>query len=241
MKFTIISLNDERIAYKNVIRERVQYPEVFLDAVDGRLIDVDHEFAERGLTRGSLLSGYKWSNAKRGELGVWLSNYDRWLYAMEMDEPLIVFEDDAVPHPLFNQELENLMTDLPDDWDVFTLWVPENQRVDYFYEVQYDEHGHPAIAGMKTEGESYYYIGSTKIAKAYQGYGMVAQMYSPKGARKLFELAHYRGVDNPVDCWVFEEIHKGKLNGYAPRTDFTNIVGYDWQAVSHVQLTERVP
>lgn len=240
MKFTIITLNDERLEYKRAIREYVQYSEIHLPAVDGRYIDVDYEFGQRGLVRGSLLSGYKWSNAKRGELGVWLSNYDRWRVVADMDEPLIVFEDDAVPSPFFNQDLENLMTDLPDDWDVFSLWVPENQRVDYFYEVEYDEHGHPRIAGMRTDGDSYYNIGSTKIAKTYQGYGMVANIYSPKGGQKLFELAHYRGVDNPVDCWVYEEIHKGNLNGYAPRTDFTNIVGYDWKAVSHVQLTDRV-
>lgn len=235
-KYTIISINDERADFKKAIRERVLYQEHSVPAVNGNAVDLHEEIENRGLLLQPI-----WANAKKGEVGVWLSNYDCWATAAEIDEPLIVFEDDAIPSPIFNYIVDDMVTHLPDDWDVFTLWVPENQLIDYQYEVEYDIHGHPLIAGTGWHGDkSYYYIGSDRVSKTYQGYGMVANMYSPNGGRKLVDLAHNRGIDNPVDCWLFEEIHKGNLNGYAPRPGYTSIVAYDWNAPSHVQITERL-
>lgn len=234
MKFTIITLNDDRKEYKEVIRDRVPYEEVELPAVDGREVDLMAEIQERGLHK------FAWGNAKQGELGVWLSNFDRWATVANMDEPLIVFEDDAIPGPHFGPALEDLMLELPDDWDFVALWVPENQRQDYLYDNTYDEYGHPRFHGWLPPEDSVYRIpGALCAAHVYQGYGMVALMYSPEGGQKLVNQARHRGIDNPVDCWVYEEAHKGHLKGFAPRPDFADLVNYDWKAESHVQLTER--
>lgn len=240
MKYTIISINDDRAEYKKYIRRVVEGTELYIPAVDGnRILDDcwDKEFENRGLTyhRGM------WGNAKRGELGVWLSNFDRWEFASELESPLIVFEDDAIPDPFFNERLDQLMAEVPEDWDFVALWVPENQRQDYLYDVKYNENGHPHINGAVTPENSRYRIpGAVYAALVYQGYGMVSLMYSPSGGKKLIDLARTRGIDTTVDCWIFEEAHKGNLNGYAPRPEQATIVNYDWKALSHVQLTDRI-
>lgn len=40
MKYTIITLNDERRAYKDVIRKTIHFDEIVMPAVDGSVVDV---------------------------------------------------------------------------------------------------------------------------------------------------------------------------------------------------------
>lgn len=237
MKYTIISLNDERAFYKKLIRERVKYKEIEMPAVDGRAVDIGVELEKRSL----FVDG--WPNAKQGEIGVWLSNFDRWKLATKLDEPLIVFEDDAMPHPGFNLYMEDIFADLPLDWDFFSLWVPDNQKNDYLYDIDFDENGRHVFATrpLRTNETSKYRVdNSNKVAFAYQGYGMVSLMYSPTGANKLLHLARQTGLTGPVDCWLFEQAHRGLVQGYTCHPHFAHVVRYDnWEGVSHVQLTER--
>lgn len=240
MKFTIITLNDDRAFYKNLIRTRVKLEEILVPAVDARdltLRGIDDALASRGL------SLHGWPNAKRGELGVWFSNFDRWKLAAGMDEPLIVFEDDAMPSPAFNIYLHELMEDLPEDFDFCALWVPDNQKQDYFYDIDFDDEGkHIWTQRPWRDNEtSKYRVGnSNRVALAFQGYGMVSLMYSPKGAAKLVERARETGLTGPVDCWIFQQAHIGQVQGYSCHPHFTHVVRYDnWEGISHVQQTER--
>lgn len=232
MKYTIISINEDRAAYKENIRKQAKFDEVLLPAVNGNEVDVFAALEERGLRH------YGWDNAKVGELGVWMSNFDRWKWAADNDETLIVLEDDAVPAPHFTPSSEAIVDALPEDWDFVSLWVPENQKVDYSYDFVYNEHGDPVITGVLPYNESKYRYNFI-VGRAYQGYGMVALAYSPRGGRKLVSLAQEHGVYMPVDCWIFQQAHRGNLNGFAPTPPFANLVGYDWVAPSHVQQTER--
>lgn len=236
MKYTIISLNDDRKPYKDVIRSRVKYEEITMPAVDARQAtaeDLAHAYEVRDLFRNG------WGNAKNGELGVWLSNFDRWELAAE-DGPLIVFEDDAIPDEYFTDKFETMMAELPDDWDFAALWVPENQRQDYLYNFIYNEiDGMPQLLGYLTPDTSNYRLpGASYAALAYQGYGMVSLVYSKKGGKALAERAQATGITGPVDCWIYEQAKLGNLRGFAPRPECADIVHYDWAAVSHVQLTE---
>lgn len=235
MRYSIISINDDRAEYKKVIRDRVPFEEVFVPAFNAY-----QESPTIGLShRNLVLRG--WGNAKKGEVGVWISNYDNWKFVSESDEPLIVFEDDAIPNEYFKWKFTAAVRELPDDWDFMALWVPDNQRLDYLYDVQYNENGHPRHSGVLPPSESKFRIeGNEIVSRVYQGYGMVALMYSPLGGKKLIDLAHSRGLDTPVDCWLYEEAHKGNLNGYAPKPDFADLVGYDWSTPTHVQNTERL-
>lgn len=233
MRYTIITLNDDRKAFKDKIRDNVACHEILLPPFNAYEEDPMEGIEKRGLRLDPI-----WPNAKKGELGVWLSNYDRWMNASLYGD-LLVFEDDAIVDETFGDKYTAFMQELPDDWDFAALWVPENQRIDYLYDVTYTN-GLPHVKGMKHPSESLFnFEGSERAAFVYQGYGMVSLVYSQKGGRKLVELAQDYGITGPVDCWIYEHAHMDNLKGYAPRPDYADIVAYDWSAVSHVQLTEK--
>lgn len=235
MRYNIISINDDRKDYSDAIRRQIDLPELVLPAVNGREVDLDAEFEKRQLERLPV-----WNNAKVGELGVWLSNFDRWETVSCMDEGLVVFEDDAILDPYFNTKFRDFWHELPHGWDFAALWVPENQRQDYLYDATFDHHGSLRINGFKTPETSIYRVPEMHYgALVYQGYGMVSLVYSPKGGARLVELARKYGIDEPVDCWIYQQAHLGRLEGYAPKPEHATIVHYDWKAPSHVQLTER--
>lgn len=235
LKYTIISLNDDRKHYKDNIRKNVVFEEMHVPAYNANEHHPFEGIALRGLNLDPI-----WPNAKRGELGVWLSNYDRWKLVSTMEEPLIVFEDDAIVDNTFSEKFDAFVRQLPNGWDFAALWVPENQRQDFRYNLTYDWAGNPIVKGMLPAERSLFAVpNSDRVALVYQGYGMVSLMYSPQGGKKLVSLAKQYGITGPVDCWIYEQAHMGNLNGYAPRPEHAEIVTYDWSATSHVQLTER--
>jgi GR25 family glycosyltransferase involved in LPS biosynthesis len=233
VKYNIISLNDDRKVYKDYIRANTSLEEIYVPAVDGRSVDIREELNKRDLfTTGWL--------PKQGEAGVWLSNYDNWLAASEMDEPLIVFEDDAIIEKEFDDKLNALIEELTVPWDYVALWVPENQIQDYVYNIYFDPKGDPVRIGDNLPYALSHFKNTRRTARVYQGYGMVSLMYSPEGGKRLLDLAHERGMYTPVDCFVYQQAHMGNVKGFAPTPIFANIVRYDWKAPSHVQQTERI-
>jgi GR25 family glycosyltransferase involved in LPS biosynthesis len=226
VKYSIITINDKRKYYKDQIRQHVGLEEERIVSVDGSYMNRDG-LIESHLDDLGLWISSQWP-LSLGEIGVWMSNLLHWERVAVMDEPLVVFEDDAVIDAHFSEHMNTIVSQLPDDWDFVALWVPDNQRIDYRYNLRYNEHGTPEIYGMRPEGlPSFFDFGSRDLARVYQGYGMVAMMYSPAGGRKLAELAKKYGLRNPVDCFIFEEAHKGALNGFAPKPDKV-FVSYDW-------------
>lgn len=161
------------------------------------------------------------SGFRLGELGVWMSNYYCWKAISETDfGGVIVFEDDAVVHDgeHFNLVMGSLMSDLPSDYDAFSLAPPQK----HFYD------------RMK------HYIGSDLVCRSYQGYGCVSTMYSPKGARKLVDFVEREGFQYPVDCFIFEEGGlSSDLDTYAPMPDLPEFVTFLEQGTS-IHNTERV-
>lgn len=228
LKFNIISINDERIAYKDNIRKHVGMEEVSIPSVNAYKVDLPFELKSRGL------ESRPWT-PKIGELGVWLSNFDCWQWAADNEE-LVVFEDDAIIDENFYDGLQVLYSELPEDWDFLTLWVPENQRQDYMYRVEYDDEGMPNILGNVPPGKSSFDYGARFTARAYQGYGLVATMYSPKGGAALIESARRRGICTPADCFIFQETHAERVKGYAPKPT-VGLVSYDWSAETTVHNT----
>ena len=226
MKYNIISIDDRRKHYRENIQKNAGMRKEHIASVDGAYINsqrpIKQDLNHLGL---ELTSPHPLS---LGEIGIWMSNFLRWERASLMSEPLVVFEDDAIINENFSVDISNVISQLPDNWDFVALWVPDNQRIDYRYNLRYNEYGTPEIYGMRPAGfPSYFDFGSEDLAKVYQGYGMVAMMYSQSGGRKLVELAKQHGLRNPVDCFIYEEAHKGALNGYAPKPDKV-FVDYDY-------------
>lgn len=233
MKYNIISINNDRAEYKKNIRiNAIGFKEVKMVSIDGSAGSIDQLIKAYGL---------KWTDWKPsfGEVGIWLSNYIRWHAVSTTNEPLIVFEDDAIIHESFVNDCTDLLSQLPDDWDFVALWVPDNQRIDYRYNLEYNKDGEPQIYGMRPEGlPSYFDCGAQDVARVYQGYGMVATLYSPQGGRKLIDLARKNGIYTPVDCFLMQQAHKGALNGYAPKPDKV-FVDYDYPE-TQIHNTDKV-
>lgn len=224
-EYTIVSIDDSRREKKEAIVKRVGLKRIHIPSVNGREEDLSKYFKYYGVTHDP---NYL---VKLGELGVWFSQMNCWDYVSQSDKPLVVFEDDAIVHESFNDTLRSVLNDVPDDnWHFVSLFVPDNQRGDYFYKVKYDKNGAPGVRrGIAKFEESQFYIGSQYIALAYQGYSCVATMYSPKGGQRLLERAREMGIYTPVDCFLFLETHKFLVNGLAMQPLLKPMpVAYDW-------------
>lgn len=162
------------------------------------------------------------------EIAIWHSHMNCWQWAADNNEALLVFEDDAIIDDSFMMHFENVMSWLPDEYDFVSLWVPPDQEQDFFYQVTYDEEGTPNITGsVNYDFESRYYLGNGIGAKVYQGYSFVTTLYSPAGAQKLLDLAMERGMYTPSDCFLFNQAHTGKVEGYAPHPWYPRFIWHD--------------
>lgn len=236
MKFQIISINDDRASYKDNIRAKVGLDEVHIPATNAYEVDLKAELDKRNLF-------VKYPGMfSAGEIGVWLSTFDCWQWAVDNDEELVVFEDDAIPSGTFSFQLAKLYYELPVDYDFFCLWVPPNQTIDYYYNVEYDAEGRPNVVGSnRGDHDSIYNIPQvTRVAKVYNGYGNVAQLYSPKGGRTFIDTARSSGIYTPVDCFLYQEAHAGRAVGYGPKPYWAKLVDYDWKAQTTVHKGDRV-
>lgn len=230
MKYNIISINDTRYLYKKHIRETVGFEEVLIPSVDARAVNLEYELKRRDLfiSRPEIFS--------IGEVGIWLSMFDCWQWAVYNDEALITFEDDAEPRPFFDEAVERFSEELPADYDFLSLWVPDNQRKDYYYDVVFDDEGEPDIRGLRKD--SLFDIGAFYIARAYNGYGNVATLFSPKGAQFFIDRTREVGLRTPVDCFLYQESHTERCKGYAPKPIHATAVDYSWPETT-VHTTER--
>jgi GR25 family glycosyltransferase involved in LPS biosynthesis len=230
VSYNIISIDDKRLSYKNHIRETITYPEVSIPAINGSEIDIQAELSSRGLkvTPGVF---------SVGEIGIWLSMYDCWQWAAGNNEILITLEDDAIPRHYFDEAVDLFLKEVPDDWDFMCLWVPDNQKQDYMYNVKFDIDGIAHIKGY-AQTSLFDFEGGHFLSRVYNGYGNVAMMFNPKGAKFLMDRVAETGLYTPVDCFMYQQAQSGRCNGYGPKPIHATLVDYDW-AETTVHNTER--
>lgn len=234
MKYNIISINDERQIWKDHIRRVVGVcEEVKIPSVIGSNETLADELSTRGLTT------YPGLSFSVGELGVWLSVYDCWQWCVDNNEELIIWEDDASPADDFDEKFKLLYEELPRAYEVLSIWPPTNQYQDYLYNVRFNEEGLPIRLGHDLlEQSSIFNFGAERLARAYQGYGNVATVVSPEGAGKMIEITQRDQIYSPVDCWIWQNCHKGLLNGYSPKPRYATLVYYHWPPTT-VHNTQR--
>lgn len=242
MKYHIISINDDRITTKNMIRERVGD----LEAADVESFNAYENDAVKFLSgEGINLRPELWI-PKVGEVGIWSSIVNCWNWCVENNEELLVFEDDARPIEGFRGEFDAFYGRLPKDYDFAAIWVPENQRNDYHGSVIYDEHGCPQPVPryliMDPGVESMYELsGRYPVVQVYQGYGGVSMLFSPKGSKEFLKISRKFGIYTPVDCHFYLSAHRPEDNvaGYAPHPGYL-MVEYDWGTPTTIQTSERI-
>ena len=157
---------------------------------------------------------FGWHSFKPGEFGNFGSHYNAWKYLKNSSlDSLVVFEDDILIEDKFNDTYEFLMSKLPDDYDVFSIYVDENQFDRY---------------------NDKYYV-NEYIAKGYQDWSTLCYVVSKSGAEKLCRYVEETGMDMPTDWFIFRHGDNGIFNVYTLKPGVMNPVAIDKQYLSQVQ------
>lgn len=190
MKYSVISINNNRINNKLMIRHILSdWEEIKIESLNALNDDELNKFY---LEYPNFKLG--WDGFKRGEVGNFASHYIRWKFLIDSDlECMLIIEDDlkinSVEFPFLIKER---MKKLPEEWDVYSVFVDPNQYSRYG-----DEHG---------QGE---------IVLAYQDWSTLAYVISKSGAEKLCDYIENKfGMDDPTDWFIFRKGHKKIFNVY---------------------------
>ena len=119
-----------------------------------------------------------------GVVGVWASNYTAYKRFLQSEySTLIIFEDDILLSKNFKNLLEMYMSELPFDWDFFSFFVPDDSLFAY----NEDQHN----------------IGAENVCISYQQWSCAGYMVSRAGAEKAVADIESRGINCPVDWYIF--------------------------------------
>jgi GR25 family glycosyltransferase involved in LPS biosynthesis len=148
---------------------------------------------------------------KSGVLGVWASNFIAWKKFLESDlDILLIFEDDVAISKDFYQIFTKYLNQLPENWDFFSFFVPEDN---YTYN-RYNKNIHN--------------IEDKDVCINYQDWSCAGYAVSKSGVLKALEDIKNIGVNRPIDWYVFninrdEEI---KFNTYSLTPESVRIVKF---------------
>tara|TARA_R110000850_G_scaffold190308_4_gene316243 strand:- start:16782 stop:18788 length:2007 start_codon:yes stop_codon:yes gene_type:complete len=138
-------------------------------------------------------SKFKW-----GELGIWASNLLAFQNFVKSDfEYTLLIEDDILIEnkERFLRLLIQYLKQLPDDWDMFSFYCPENQFKKYKPEIQNER---------------------KSIVPAYQDYSMVCNVVNRKCAIKVLDDIKQNGIDLPIDHYFFRNKNMFKVYTLTP-------------------------
>jgi GR25 family glycosyltransferase involved in LPS biosynthesis len=153
---------------------------------------------------------------KYGEMGIWASNLLALKNFINTEyDYLILMEDDIQIEQYFTEYLGKYMSQLPENWDVFSYFVHPNQ----FSRFQGD-------------------INSTSVVDAYQDWSMLCWIVNKRSAKKILNNIKIEGVTDPIDWHIFR--NKDKYNSYtlSPYT-IRPVTLYDTQSTFQ-HLDERI-
>ena len=120
-----------------------------------------------------------------GISGIWASTYMAYKEFVKSDkEVLLIFEDDISVSPNFKQIAETYMSELPADWEVFSFFVPNDSLF------AYNSGAHDIPNG-------------NFICKSYQQWAMCGYAISKKAAKKVIKDVETRGIEAPIDWYLF--------------------------------------
>jgi GR25 family glycosyltransferase involved in LPS biosynthesis len=154
---------------------------------------------------------------KPGELGIWASNYTAWKSFSESTyDHIILMEDDIQLAKDFSERLYEYIDELPEDWDVFTVYVPPTGNIRY-----------------KKDGK-HLDIGKKNVCKVYQSWSCLCYVVSKSGAKKLLEMVK-TPVSRPIDHYLF---YNEDIDVYAIKYNRANICNI-YSTTSTVQHTKK--
>jgi GR25 family glycosyltransferase involved in LPS biosynthesis len=207
--YHIIYINDERKNNIDNINEQI----------NGKLHNIKSVNAKDPLEKTKFFDKNKdfylsWTGFKDGEIGNFASHYNAWKYVIENNlDRLLVFEDDAIIDSLFAIQYNLFLDFCPKDYDVFSMFVAENQ---------YNRFNKSDII-------------NSYISKGYQDWSTLCYVISNGGAHKLVNYIKKNGMDYPTDWFIFRNGHKNIFNVYTFRPKYCRGVHIDFSYNSQVQ------
>lgn len=188
INYHIIYINDERKWNREQIESYLNGNRHPIDSLNAKIDSNKEKFLEDN--KDFKIS---WEGYKPGELGNFASHYLAWKYVAENNlDNLLVFEDDAKISESFIHKYRLFLENCPKDYDVFSIFVHENQF--------------PRFNSNDIINEN--------VSRAYQDWSTLCYVVSNSGAKKLLNYVKYTGMDYPTDWFIFRHGSKGIFNVY---------------------------
>ena len=157
-----------------------------------------------------------------GVLGVWASTYLAYKKFLESDKDvLIIFEDDIVISKNFKVIAEMYMNELMPVWDFFSFFVPDDSLFSY----------------IETEHD----LGEKFVCKSYQQWSCAGYAISRRGAEKTIADVESRGINCPIDWYIFnfrmkKEENQIKFNTYTIKPQVYKPIKFLLEAAQYSQI-----
>lgn len=214
MKYTIMHVNNRSEKNMNNNKQILSSFEYVqgIEFIDGNSVDAWKILEDEGIDI------YTWkpydgrnSNPLPGEYGVMASTVNLWKYIIDNNiEQILVLEDDIVLQDDFIEKLNKCLNDLPENFDLLSLyyfsdqnWVDENTE-----------------------------IGSEYIHKSNNQYSAAqAMVYSYMGAKKLLKLLKRKGYEYTNDCFIYKQAHQGFINSYSIKKENDYFLKHDYKNI----------
>lgn len=128
---------------------------------------------------------------RSGVIGIFASNYFAWKAFLETDkDALLLFEDDVYLTKNIKYFIDKYISELPEDWDICSFYIPEDVRSFYNSEIH-------DISNKKY------------ICKSYTNHCAAAYMISRSGAKKAIDDIQKNGISAPLDWYILNVKHLG--------------------------------
>lgn len=140
-----------------------------------------------------------------GIIGIVASNYLAYKRFLETDKDVMfLFEDDALVSANFAQIAEQYIRELPEDWEFFTLFVPDD-CIQWF---SYPRANQPWVKS-NDGGPTTYDLGKPNVVRSYQDWSCAGYAVSRRGAEAAVEDLEANGISDPIDWYIFNLRHLG--------------------------------
>jgi len=157
-----------------------------------------------------------------GVVGVWASTYLAYKKFLESDKDvLIIFEDDIVISKNFKVIAKMYMNELMPIWDFFSLFVPDDSLFAY--------------------NESEHDLNEKYICKSYQQWSCAGYAISRRGAEKTIADVEFKGINCPIDWYIFnfrikQEENQIKFNTYTVKPQVYKPIKFLLEAAQYSQI-----
>ena len=163
---------------------------VIFPAIENGTIDLDVSVKRLNLT----ISPQYLKVARRGQIACTVSHFSLWMQVVCQALPFaVILEDDAVIQENFASLVQDILREVPEDYDLVYLFTQPRQD--------------------KKNDKSLSIEGKTQIRRANPQWCTVAYIISQKGAVKLLQKFQ-KGITANVDTAFEEMVKRGELKAY---------------------------